>query len=59
MPRIDDYKMAIALAAGELQKINPKRLANSSRAQYFWKGAKGAKGAGKVCWCPISARTAG
>jgi hypothetical protein len=41
MPRIDDYKMAIALAAGELQKINPKRLANSSRSQYFLEGGEG------------------
>ncbi len=44
MPRIDDYKMAIALAAGELQKINPKRLANSSRAQYFFEGGEGGEG---------------
>ncbi|MGD0972282.1 MAG: DUF3786 domain-containing protein [Desulfobaccales bacterium] len=43
MPRIDDYKMAIALAAGELQKINPKRLANSSRAQYFLEGGEGGR----------------
>ncbi len=44
MPRIDDYKMAIALAAGELQKINPKRLANSSRAQYFLEEGEGGEG---------------
>jgi uncharacterized protein DUF3786 len=41
MPRIDDYKMAVALAAGELQKINPKRLVNTSRAQYFWEKGEG------------------
>ncbi|MGP8052027.1 MAG: DUF3786 domain-containing protein [Desulfobaccales bacterium] len=47
MPRIDDYKMAIALAAGELQQINPKRLANSSRSQYFLEGGAGGEaGAG-------------
>src|SRR5208282_6132969 len=43
MPRIDDYKMAIALAAGELQKINPKRLANPSRTQYFLEGGEGVR----------------
>jgi hypothetical protein len=35
MPRIDDYKAAIALAAAELQKINPKRLENRSKCAYF------------------------
>ncbi len=35
MPRIDDYKTAIALAAAELQKINPKRLENRSKCAYF------------------------
>ena len=35
MPRIDDYKTAIALAAAELQKINPKRLENRSKCEYF------------------------
>jgi len=32
MPRIDDYKTAIALAAAELQKLNPKRLEKIGRA---------------------------
>jgi hypothetical protein len=35
MPRIDDYKAAIALAAAELTKFNPKRLENRTGAQYF------------------------
>ena len=35
MPRIDDYKAAIALAAAELQKINPKRLENRSKVRIF------------------------
>jgi hypothetical protein len=35
MPRIDDYKTAIALAAAELQKINPKRLESRSQGAYF------------------------
>jgi len=35
MPRIDDYKTAIALAAAELQKLNPKRLENRSQCAYF------------------------
>jgi hypothetical protein len=35
MPRIDDYKTAIALAVAELQKINPKRLENRTGAQHF------------------------
>jgi hypothetical protein len=35
MPRIDDYKAAIALAAAELQKINPKRLENRTKCEYF------------------------
>jgi hypothetical protein len=35
MPRIDDYKAAIALAAAELQKMNPKRLASRTRCEYF------------------------
>jgi hypothetical protein len=34
MPRIDDYKAAIALAAAELQKLNPKRLAARSHSEY-------------------------
>ncbi len=36
MPRIDDYKAAIALAAAELQQINPKRLENRTRFEYFF-----------------------
>jgi hypothetical protein len=34
MPRIDDYKAAIALAAAELKDQNPKRLASRSRSEY-------------------------
>ncbi len=40
MPRIDDYKAAIALAAAELQKINPKRLENRTKCEYFQAGAQ-------------------
>ena len=40
MPRIDDYKAAIALAAAELQKINPKRLENRCQCQYFREDGK-------------------
>ena len=36
MPRIDDYKTAIALVAAELQQINPKQLENRSRCDYFY-----------------------
>jgi hypothetical protein len=36
MPRVDDYKAAIALAAAELKKVNPKRLAGLSRCEYFY-----------------------
>ena len=35
MPRVDDYKTAIALAVAELKKINPQRLAGLSRGEYF------------------------
>ena len=35
MPRVDDYKAAIALAVDELKKINPQRLAGLSRGEYF------------------------
>ena len=35
MPRIDDYKAAIALAVAELQKVNPQRLSGLSRCEYF------------------------
>jgi hypothetical protein len=34
MPRIDDYKAAIALAAAALTKINPKRLEARTGARY-------------------------
>jgi hypothetical protein len=36
MPRIDDYKTAIALAAAELKELNPKRLASRSRGEFFF-----------------------
>ncbi|MCL4502877.1 MAG: DUF3786 domain-containing protein [Deltaproteobacteria bacterium] len=36
MPRVDDYKAAIALATGELQKINPKRLSSRTGCEYFF-----------------------
>ncbi len=36
MPRIDDYKAAIALAVAELQQCNPKRIAGKSRCEYFF-----------------------
>jgi hypothetical protein len=39
MPRIDDYKAAIALAVGELQKVNPQRLENRTRCAYFHESA--------------------
>lgn len=35
MPRVDDYKAAIALAVAELKKINPQRLSGLSRCEYF------------------------
>jgi len=35
MPRIDDYKAAIALAVSELEKVNPKRLEARTGAEYF------------------------
>jgi hypothetical protein len=35
MPRIDDYKAAIALAAAELQPIHPKNLAGRTHCEYF------------------------
>jgi hypothetical protein len=35
MPRIDDYKAAVALAVSQLQKINPKRLEARTGAEYF------------------------
>jgi len=40
MPRIDDYKAAIALAAAELKKINPKRLAGRSKSEYFYQDGR-------------------
>ncbi len=36
MPRIDDYKAALALAVTELKKRNPKGVAARSRAKYFF-----------------------
>jgi hypothetical protein len=39
MPRIDDYKTAIALAVAELKEINPKRLENRTGALHFVEGA--------------------
>ena len=36
MPRVDDYKAAIALAVAELKKVNPQRLCNLSRCEYFY-----------------------
>jgi hypothetical protein len=36
MPRIDDYKAALALVTAELKKYNPKRLAGLSKAEYFY-----------------------
>jgi hypothetical protein len=42
MPRIDDYKAAIALAAAELKNLNPKRLAGRSRCEFsFQAGQEG------------------
>ncbi len=35
MPRIDDYKAAIALAAAQLKQLNPKGLENRSKCAYF------------------------
>lgn len=35
MPRIDDYKAALALAVAALQQINPKRLEARTGAQFF------------------------
>jgi hypothetical protein len=40
MPRIDDYKTAIALAVAELKGINPKRLENRTGAHHFVEGAQ-------------------
>jgi hypothetical protein len=40
MPRVDDYKAAIALAQAELKKINPKRLADLSRCEYFYEDTR-------------------
>ncbi|MBI4795498.1 MAG: DUF3786 domain-containing protein [Deltaproteobacteria bacterium] len=40
MPRIDDYKTARALAAAELQKVNPQRLAGLSRCEYFYEDTR-------------------
>ena len=35
MPRIDDYKTALALAVADLKPLNPKRLENRTGAQHF------------------------
>jgi hypothetical protein len=35
MPRIDDYKAALALAVSELQQLNPKRLVARTGAECF------------------------
>jgi hypothetical protein len=40
MPRIDDYKAAIALAAAELKQINPQRLKNRTGCEYFSEAGK-------------------
>jgi hypothetical protein len=40
MPRIDDYKAAIALAVADLQQINPKRLEVRTGARYFVEDAQ-------------------
>ena len=40
MPRVDDYKTAIALAVAELKKINPQRLSNLSRCEYFYEDTR-------------------
>ena len=36
MPRVDDYLAARALAVDELKKVNPKRIAASAQAEYFY-----------------------
>ena len=40
MPRIDDYKAAIALAAAALTRINPKRLEARTGARYVVEDAR-------------------
>jgi len=40
MPRIDDYKAAIALAVAELKKLNPKRLVGRSRCEFFFEAGQ-------------------
>jgi Domain of unknown function (DUF3786) len=40
MPRIDDYKAALALAAAELQQINPKLLENRTKCAYFYEAGR-------------------
>ncbi len=40
MPRIDDYKAAIALAAAELKQLNPKRLETRTQCEYFHEGGQ-------------------
>jgi len=36
MPRVDDYKAALALVVAELKELNPKRLAGRSRAEFLF-----------------------
>ncbi|MBW1729855.1 MAG: DUF3786 domain-containing protein [Deltaproteobacteria bacterium] len=36
MPRIDDYKKAFEIAKGELEKVNPKRIADQSGASIIY-----------------------
>lgn len=38
MPRIDDYKQAYYLAKEELQKKNPKRLADQAKGKFYLEG---------------------
>jgi hypothetical protein len=40
MPRIDDYKAAVALAVAELRNLNPKGVAGRSRGEYFFEDGK-------------------
>jgi len=40
MPRIDDYRAAIALAVADLKDLNPKRLEAHAGAQYFVEDAR-------------------
>jgi len=40
MPRVDDYKTAIALAVADLKQLNPQRLAVLTRGDYFSEDAR-------------------